>query len=357
MVTELLQKYIWLVQTFIRAGERGISLCEIEDRWENRFGTGYSRRTFNNHREAIEEVFGIRIECNRSTNRYFVRGAEDVSDENAESAWLINTFTVNNMLSLGKERLSGRIAVEDIPSGHRHLTSAIEAMTENKEILIEYQKYTSEKAATYLVRPYAVKEFAKRWYIIGYCLSKNGKAIEGVNSSKDGGSHIKRERQKDSYLRVFGLDRIKKLEQTETSFRMPENFDVDSLFATSFGIYIPEGPGQTIIFRATPTEARFLRDLPLHPSQQELTPESSPTSDKSIARQMQEGLTTASNSHSEYCDKTSDYVTFSIFVCPNKALIMELCKHGPRIEVLSPTFVRQEVANELQKALALYNSP
>ncbi len=299
MVTELLQKYIWMVQTFIRAGERGLSLSEIEDRWENRFGTPYARRTFNNHREAIEEVFGIRIECNRSTNRYFVRGSEDVSDENAESAWLINTFTVNNMLSLGKERLSGRIAVEDIPSGHRHLTSVMEAMTENKEIKIEYQKYTSEKASVYTLRPYAVKEFAKRWYIIGYCIEREG-------------------------MRVYGLDRVQSLELTEGTFRMPRGFDVDELFATSFGIYIPEDKGRTITFRTTPTEARFLHDLPLHPSQKEI----------------------ASDAGS---------VTFSIFVCPNRALIMELCKHGPRLEVLSPEDVRREVMDELKKALNQYS--
>ena len=72
MVTELLKKYIWLVQTFIRAGEYGLSLDEISDRWEARFDSAYSRRTFNNHREAVEEVFGIRIGCNRSTNRYYI---------------------------------------------------------------------------------------------------------------------------------------------------------------------------------------------------------------------------------------------------------------------------------------------
>ena len=137
MVTELLQKYIWLVQTFIRAGQNGLSLSEISDKWEDRFDLPYSRRTFNNHREAVEEVFGIRIECNRSTNRYYIDYSEDVSDENAESAWLINTFTVNNILSLGKQRLSGRVSVEDIPSGHLHLTGIMEAMTEGVEIEID----------------------------------------------------------------------------------------------------------------------------------------------------------------------------------------------------------------------------
>ena len=66
MVTELLQKYIWLVQTFVRSGEHGLSLGELSGKWEQRFDSPYSRRTFNNHREAVEEVFGIRIECNRS---------------------------------------------------------------------------------------------------------------------------------------------------------------------------------------------------------------------------------------------------------------------------------------------------
>ena len=56
MVTELLQKYIWLVQTFIRAGERGLSLDEISTKWEDMWGNEYSRRTFNNHREAVYEV-------------------------------------------------------------------------------------------------------------------------------------------------------------------------------------------------------------------------------------------------------------------------------------------------------------
>ena len=196
MVTELLQKYIWLVQTFIRSGEKGMSLGEISDRWESRFGTEYSRRTFNNHREAVEEVFGISILCNRSTNRYYIPYTEDVSDESAETAWLINTFTVNNMLALGKERLSGRVSVEDIPSGHIFLTAVMEAMTEGNEIVIGYQKYTSSETDTYTIRPYAVKEFAKRWYIIGYCLERKG-------------------------MRVYGLDRVKSLELTEKTFRMP----------------------------------------------------------------------------------------------------------------------------------------
>lgn len=298
MVSELLQKYIWLVNTFVRAGDRGLSLDEICSRWEDRFDSDYPRRTFNNHRQNVEDVFGIKIACNRSTNRYFIEYSDDVADDNEEAAWLINTFTVNNMLSLGKERLSGRIAVEDIPSGHRHLTSVMDAMTEGLELRIEYQKYTSSGSEIYTVRPYAVKEASRRWYLIGYCLERKG-------------------------LRVYGLDRVKRLDETGNTFRMDRKFSIDELFATSFGIYLPDGPGQTITFRTDETDARYLRDLPVHPSQTEI-------------------------------ERREGSVTFSIFVCPNKALIMEFCKYGSSIEVLSPESVREEVASELDKAARLY---
>ena len=301
MVSELLKKYIWLVQTFIRAGERGLSLAEVEGKWESRFDSDYSRRTFNNHREAVEEVFGIQIECNRSTNRYFIRYTEDVSDENAERAWLINTFTVNNMLNLGKERLSGRVSVEDVPSGHMHLTAVMEAMTEGLKMKISYLKYTSSEPESLTVHPYAVKEFAKRWYLVAYCEERDA-------------------------LRVYGLDRIKGLTVSEEAFAMPEDFEVDDVFATSFGPYIPEGKAQLITFRTTAKEAKFLRDLPLHKSQEEISGDD------------------------------DGHVMFNIFVCPDESLIMEFCKHGRRIEVLSPASVRNAVAAQLTEAASLYSA-
>ena len=297
MVTELLQKYIWLVQTFIRAGHNGLNLDELSDKWERRFDSSYSRRTFNNHRAAIEDVFGIQIACNRSTNRYFIEYYEDVADEKAESAWLINTFTVNNMLSLGKKRLSGRVSVEDIPSGHKHLTPIMEAMTENQEINIEYHKYTSAISEKFTVRPYAVKEVSKRWYLIGFCLERKA-------------------------MRVYGLDRVTFMELTGDTFEIPKNFDVDDLFSTSFGIFLPEKKAQKIRFRATEKEARFLRDLPIHSSQREISNDGG--------------------------------VIFEIVVCPNTDLIMEFCKYGSGIEVLSPESVRASVAEELKKAYLQY---
>lgn len=298
MVTELLQKYIWLIQTFIRAGQRGLDLKELSVRWANRFGSPYARRSFNNHREAIEEIFNIRIECDRSTKKYFIRYSDDVSDENAASAWLVNTFTVNNMLSLGKERLSGRVSVEDIPSGHKYLAEVMDAMLENREIVIGYRKYTGSDISEYTLRPYAVKENLRRWYIVAFCI----------------------ERQQ---LRVYGMDRITEMKSTENRFSMPHGFDVDALFATSFGVYLPSGKPEEIIFRTSGKEARYISDLPLHRSQKIISSD-------------------------------GDSVTFSIFACPDESLVMELFRLSPRIEVLSPEDIRQEIARRAAGTLEIY---
>lgn len=296
MVTELIQKYIWLVQTFIKAGDRGLLLEEIARAWELRWDSDYSRRTFNNHRQAIADIFGIEITCDRRTNRYHVPFAEEVADSDATAAWLINTFTVNNLLTLGKERLSGRVSVEDVPSGQRWLTQLMEAMTGNRVIRIHYRKYTRAQGEELHVHPYALKEFARRWYLAGWCEERSAE-------------------------RVYGLDRIQDIAIEDATFKMPKNYDVEEAFATSFGIYLAEGrKAENIEFRATEREARYLRDLPLHHSQKEVR----------------------------------DNI-FRIRVVPDDDVIMEFCRLGSRVEILSPDTVREQVRQALKEAYNQYN--
>ena len=296
MVSELIRKYIWLVQTFIKAGERGLLLEDIQRAWQLKWDSDYTRRTFNNHREAIDEIFGIEIKCDRSTNRYFLPDSEIAADSDATEAWLINTFTINNLLALGKERLSGRVAVEDIPSGQRWLTILMDAMTENRVVLIKYRKYTSQQEETRHVKPYALKEFARRWYLAGW--------------SEERGSE-----------RVYALDRILSIELTDQTFKMPAGYNVDEAFDTSFGIYLPEEgqKAERIIFQATELEARYLRDLPLHHSQTEIRP----------------GI-------------------FQIRVLPTTDVIMEFCRLGDRVEVLEPAAVREQIKAAINKTINKY---
>ena len=70
MVGELIDKYILLMETLLNAGPGGLSLEELQERYEERYDTAYPRRSFNNHRSAILDAFGVEIHCDRSSNKY-----------------------------------------------------------------------------------------------------------------------------------------------------------------------------------------------------------------------------------------------------------------------------------------------
>ena len=301
MVPELIDKYVFLVQTFIEAGETGLSLQELQDRWEGRYSEPYPRRTFVNHRAAVAEVFGIEITCDRSTNRYLIDAAESAVDKRAATEYLIDTFTVKSLLTLGEERLSGRVSVEEIPSGQKYLTTIMEAMLENAVLTIEYRKYLSAETDIRTIRPYALKEFQKRWYTVAY--------------SESAGD-----------LRTFALDRIAGIRRTGERFKMPAGFNVEKLFEPSFGIYLPEGEKPVLVkIRTTLREASYLEDLPLHPSQILIS-------------------------------KDSGSCVFAMTLIPNPGFIMELCGRGDRLEVLEPESLRNAVREELKKALSQYET-
>ena len=299
MVAELIDKYIWLIQTMTDAGEKGLTLSQIQRKWSSRYGGDYARRTFNNHREAIAEVFGIEIGCSRSDNRYFISYGGDATDRDSTRDWMIDTFTVGNLLTLGKERLSGRVSVDEVPSGHLYLTSLMSAMLADKVVEIEYRKYTGNESETLHVEPYALKESISRWYLVGRCRERNA-------------------------LRVYGLDRIEAMRETEEDFKMPEGFDVNELFAESFGVYVADsGKVENVLFKADTTQARFLMDLPLHHSQ-------------------------------TIVEKTPESVTFAIRAQVNEAMEMEFCRLAGKVEVLAPKSLREKLAgvfNDAYKSL------
>lgn len=72
--SEIFDEYVWLVDTIRRAGR--ITFGDISRSWEySRLGNGspLPRSTFNRHRSAVQEIFGINIECDRSNgNVYYI---------------------------------------------------------------------------------------------------------------------------------------------------------------------------------------------------------------------------------------------------------------------------------------------
>ena len=70
----LFQQYIWLVDTIHRAGR--LTLEEINRRWlgtEMSEGIPIARSTFNRHRDAILDMVGVIIDCDKKDGfRYYI---------------------------------------------------------------------------------------------------------------------------------------------------------------------------------------------------------------------------------------------------------------------------------------------
>ena len=128
----LISKYVWVIETIYRQGP--ISFKELNERWlrdDISRGVEIPKRTFDNWKYVIWDMFGISIvNENRGEYRYYIENEEDIS-KNGLRSWLYNTFCVSNALA-NSQSIKERILLEYVPSGQDYLQPIIEAMKENR---------------------------------------------------------------------------------------------------------------------------------------------------------------------------------------------------------------------------------
>ena len=233
-----------MIESIHRHGS--LTLSDLCDLWLNASiseGVPMSRTSFNRHREEIEDIFGIKIVCSRSNgNRYYIENADNLDTATVES-WMANTISINNLIAENKS-ISDRILIENIPSEGANLKIAIQAMRTGHVIEFDYRKYHLVESKTYTVEPFCVKLYHRRWYLLGR-----------YSGTKD--------------FRLFSFDRIVDVKTLPTKFNIPKSFNARDYFSECFGVARNETvPVQKVIVRAYINERYYLRDLPLHPSQQ-----------------------------------------------------------------------------------------
>lgn len=289
---EQILKYVWLANTIYKAGKKGITREEINEKWKNHTdlsrGEELVRHTFSRWKRSTEDVFNILIECDRKNGyRYYISNVEELKSGNL-SRWLLDTYSTANSIT-NRMSLRDRILVDNVPSSYIHLEKIFEAMQNNRVLTITYCGFEKEKAFTFDVDPFCVKLFRLRWYLLA------------------------RNRYFNDEIRIYSLDRIEQLEISKKSFQLPEDFDANDYFSDYFGIVTDESvPVQRIVLRAYENHKHYLRTLPLHHSQREL------------------------------CDE-GDYADFELTLRPTYDFIMELLSKGSMLEVLEPQSLRKEM--------------
>lgn len=292
-----ISRYVWLVDILNTHGP--LSREEISSLWQRSHigdGNPMPERTFYHYRRAVEDIFRISIGCNRDGKYYIDRDEE--GDSRGMTDWLLDSFAVSNILSDSSD-IAGRIDIEEVPSAREFLPAVINALRKGRVIRFDYAGFNRSLTERNIeFHPYFLKRYKQRWYMVGM-------------------------KVKSDDIRTYALDRVKAVEETDGEFSLPEGLTPASLFGNIIGVTSSKADERTVRLRATRTQAKYFRALPLHHSQkEELT--------------------------------GPDFSVFTYRLKLNYELVHELMSLGDGVKVEEPRELQIMVANELRKAIDQY---
>ena len=167
MAKNLLNKYVWLVETINKA--KKITFEEINEKWlDNDMSENKPLpiRTFHKWKDAVQELFGLIIENEKGSQyRYYIQNADELKNGSMRS-WLFRTLAVSNMM-LDSVGIKDKILLEEVHDGREYLPVILKSLKKNIVLEMTYQSYWRDEANTFEIEPYCLKAFKQRWYLVG----------------------------------------------------------------------------------------------------------------------------------------------------------------------------------------------
>lgn len=283
--------YVWIVNT-LRQHKR-LKLDRLNELWiadEVAEGNPLPRSSFNKYRDAILDMFGLIIDCDK-THHYYISNPGEIDGDQTKQ-WMLSTLTTG--LTLNKSSaIKDSIILENVPAGYEFLPVILQAIRQQRTISMGYQKFGFDPY-TKPVDPYAVRLFRQRWYLLA-----------------------------DNYERmaIYSLDRMQSATLTEHHFERPADFSPEAYFAEYFGVMTDGTPLAHVVVRAYGKMANLLRTLPLHSSQREL-------------------------------ESGDGYTEFSLDIRPSIDFVSELLSKIDGLDVLEPQSLKEKIRNILDDALS-----
>jgi predicted DNA-binding transcriptional regulator YafY len=122
----------------------------------------------------------------------------------------------------------------------KHIEIMNDALINKKVIEIVYYTMSRKTSQQRKVAPYKVWFHDGGFYLIGHCKWRDG-------------------------IRIFAVDRIKKIHLTDETFEVPEEFDVDTFMRGSFGVFHGKPEKVKVLFSADIAE--YIKEKIWHESQ------------------------------------------------------------------------------------------
>jgi len=255
-----------------------------------------SKRTFQRDLEDIRSLFNFDVQYDQSQKEYFI-----YFDEQAElNERILEAFETFNALNIS-DRLSNHIHFEKRkPRGTENLYGLLHAIKNKVHIKFTHQKYWEDERTKRTVKPYALKEFKNRWYVLANDL-------------------------KDDRVKSFALDRLTELDITKRKFEYPNDFNVADHYKYCFGIISPNGhEPQEVILSFAPIQGKYIKSLPLHETQEVLV-------------------------------DNKEELRIKLIVFLTHDFLMELLSHSEHLKVIQPVGLINDLKSAFNNALKLYD--
>ena len=301
VTTTQIKRYAWVVELLLR--KKKLTLQQISQEWQRSVLSDYTnekhdRKTWYKCFDDIGMIYGILIEVTpkKEGSKYYILNPEALKGRDVQQ-WMLGCVAHRNLLEecLG---MYNRIDIEGFPSENGMLEPVTRAMNDNLKMEVLYKRYGREPKH-HIVEPYFIKTYNHRFYVL--CKFDTG------------------------YFFTLSFDRILEAEVLKEHFNFPNDLFAEDFFMNSYGVMIPPGEAKPldIVVRAREDERFYLKDTPLHKSQQIVNEE-------------------------------LEYVDFTYHIIPTEDFIGAVLQQGHRLEVISPVEVRNRVKGRLEKAYNQY---
>ncbi|MDD3876365.1 MAG: WYL domain-containing protein [Bacteroidales bacterium] len=238
-----IRRYSLIIEKIGR--NRRPTFSEVKDHLhENDFKI--SDRTLQRDIEAIRVEFGVDIQYNRAENYYFIESENDVNSDNFfRFLGIVNTAEfLTESIKDSKDTLKYiMFESQGNMKGVEFLKPLLMAIKSKKKVSFIHESFVRDEERKHNIEPYLLKEYQNRWYLIGM-YSDTRK------------------------FRTFGIDRIRELEVSETSFEGNPNKNPTDLFYHTIGLTYSYNKVEDVILSFTHFQGKYIKSLPMHETQE-----------------------------------------------------------------------------------------
>jgi predicted DNA-binding transcriptional regulator YafY len=258
-----------------------------------------SERTFYRLKATLRDDYGIIIKHSRANEGYYLDEERSINIESFLShmeilatAEQLSANLIENNNTLSFVEFENKAAIETIPN----FKNVINAILQQLPITFSHNSFYHLKESIYTVKPYFLKQYQNRWYVIG---------------------------ETEKGYRTFGIDRIENIKLGTKKFK-PKTEEAKDKFRNVVGLNYVDHKLETINLSFDISQKPYLISLPLHRSQKEINLDTGKTFD------------------------------IELRIHPNFEFRQQILKYGSLVKVLEPKWLAEEVKEELRKGFENY---